>query len=95
MAQFQTVFVTGGAGYIGSHTIVELLNAGYEVIVIDNFVNSVDEPNGESAALKRVEMITGKSVTFYKCDLLDRKTLFDIFEKVTIVLLTNYLYFKK
>lgn len=81
MAQFQTVFVTGGAGYIGSHTIVELLNAGYEVIVIDNFINSVDEPSGESAALKRVETITGKSITFYKCDLLDRNALFDIFEK--------------
>ncbi|KAB0804819.1 hypothetical protein PPYR_01789 [Photinus pyralis] len=81
MAQFETVFVTGGAGYIGSHTIVELLNANYEVIVIDNFVNSVDEPNGESAALRRVEKITGKTVTFYKCDLLDRTALFDIFEK--------------
>lgn len=83
MTQFRRVFVTGGAGYIGSHTIVELLNAGYEVIVIDNFVNSVNEPNGESAALKRVEMITGKSIAFYKCDLLDRTTLFDIFDKVT------------
>lgn len=81
MEQFQTVFVTGGAGYIGSHTIIELLNANYEVIVIDNFVNSVDEPNGESSALKRVETITGKKVTFYKCDLLDRTTLFQIFEK--------------
>lgn len=82
MAHFQTVFVTGGAGYIGSHCIVELLNANYEVIVADNFVNSVDEPNGESAALKRVETITGKPVTFYRCDLLDRNAISSIFEQV-------------
>lgn len=80
--QLSTVFVTGGAGYIGSHCIVELLNAGYDVIAIDNFVNSVNGPNRESLALKRVEAITGgKYVTFYECDLLDKSALQTIFEK--------------
>ena len=77
-----TVFVTGGAGYIGSHCIVELLTAGYEVIVVDNFVNSVNGPDGEAMALKRVETITGKSITFYECDLLDKSALEAIFAKV-------------
>lgn len=84
MSQFQTVFVTGGAGYIGSHCIVELLNAGYDVIAVDNFCNSVDGPNGESIALQRVESITGKSVTFYKCDLLNKNAVEDIFDRVGI-----------
>jgi UDP-glucose 4-epimerase len=73
--------VTGGAGYIGSHCIVELLSAGYEVVVVDNFVNSVNGPDGESVALKRVEAITGKTVTFYECDLLDKTALENIFAK--------------
>ena len=54
------VLVTGGAGYIGSHTCVELLNAGHEVVVVDNFCNSQKE------SIYRVEKITGKSVTFYE-----------------------------
>lgn len=78
----KTVFVTGGAGYIGSHCIVELLNANCQVIAVDNFVNSVGEENGESAALKKVEIITGKSVTFYQMDLLDITELDAIFHKV-------------
>ena len=53
-----TILVTGGAGYIGSHTCVELLNAGYDVVVVDNLCNSCRE------SLKRVEEITGKKLTF-------------------------------
>ncbi|CAH0773217.1 unnamed protein product [Bemisia tabaci] len=80
MSQWRTVFVTGGAGYIGSHCIVELLNAGYDVIAIDNFANSVPG-NGKAPSLNRVERITGKKLTFYRCDLLDRVALEDVFSK--------------
>ena len=69
------ILVTGGAGYIGSHTCVLLLNAGYDVVVVDNLSNSKEE------SLKRVERITGKSLTFYKQDLLDRGGLEKIFEE--------------
>lgn len=82
---WKTIFVTGGAGFIGSHCIVELLESGYEVVAIDNFSNSVIENNGESAALKRVEEITGKRVKFYNCDLLDKDKLQAIFNEVRII----------
>lgn len=59
------ILVTGGAGYIGSHTCLELLNAGYEVVVLDNLYNSCEE------SLKRVEKLTGKKISFYEVDLLD------------------------
>ena len=59
------LLVTGGAGFIGSHTCVELLNAGYEVVVLDNLVNASEK------SLERVKAITGKEVTFYKGDILD------------------------
>ncbi|ODM92312.1 UDP-glucose 4-epimerase [Orchesella cincta] len=76
----KTVFVTGGAGYIGSHCCVELLEAGYNVVAVDNFANSVQD-DGVATALKRVEKITGKPVTFYKCDLLDRERVMKIFDQ--------------
>lgn len=69
------VLVTGGAGYIGSHTVVELLNANREVIVLDNLCNS------SAKSLDRVQQITGKSVTFYQGDVLDRTLLKQIFAK--------------
>lgn len=69
------VLVTGGAGYIGSHTCIELLNQDMEVVVVDNLNNS----NKES--LKRVEKITGKSLTFYEFDVRDREKLASVFEK--------------
>lgn len=68
------ILVTGGAGYIGSHTCVELLQAGYEVTVVDNLVNSKQE------SLRRVQEITGKSLTFHKVDLLDQAALEKIFQ---------------
>ena len=72
------ILVTGGAGFIGSHTCVELLNAGYEVVVLDNLVNASEK------SLERVKAITGKEVTFYKGDILDRTILNEIFEKEKI-----------
>lgn len=69
------ILVTGGAGYIGSHTVVELQNAGYEVVVLDNLANSSEK------SLERVEKITGKKVPFYKADILDREALENIFSK--------------
>lgn len=77
-----SILVTGGAGFIGSHTCVELLNSGYDVIVVDNLCNSKEE------SLKRVEKITGKSVKFYKVDLLDKIALDNVFssEKIESVI---------
>ena len=72
------VLVTGGAGYIGSHTCVELLNSGYDIVVMDNLYNSNEK------ALERVEQITGKKVPFYKADMLDKEAMNEIFEKETI-----------
>ena len=72
------ILVTGGAGYIGSHTCVELINAGYEVVVADNLYNS------SKKSLERVEQITGKKPVFYEADILDRAAMNEIFEKEKI-----------
>lgn len=70
-----SILVTGGAGYIGSHTLVELLNAGYDVVVMDNLCNS------SMKSLERVEKLTGKKIKFYKADIRDREALEKIFEE--------------
>lgn len=77
-----SILVTGGAGYIGSHTCVELLDAGREVVVVDNLCNSSEE------SLSRVEKISGKSIKFYQVDLLDKAELGKIFdaEKIDAVI---------
>ena len=69
------ILVTGGAGYIGSHTCVEMQNAGYEIVVVDNLDNSSKE------SLKRVEAITGKPVKFYEEDVRDKAALRKIFSE--------------
>ena len=73
-----TILVTGGAGYIGSHTCVELLNAGYDVVIIDNLYNS------NQKAVDRIEEITGKKVKFYEEDLMDRAAVKRVFDENTI-----------
>ncbi len=68
-----SILVTGGAGFIGSHTCVELLQNGYDIVVLDNFVNSKPE------ALKRIKQITGRDFKFYEIDLLDKERLETVF----------------
>lgn len=72
------ILVTGGVGFIGSHTVVELQNAGYDVVVLDNLCNA------SRKVLGRIEAITGKSVPFYEADIRDREALEDIFAKEKI-----------
>ena len=72
------ILVTGGAGFIGSHTCVELLEAGYEVVVVDNLYNA------SRKSMDRIEQITGKKPIFYEADILDREALNKIFEKEQI-----------
>ena len=76
------ILVTGGAGYIGSHTVVELQDAGYDVVVVDNLSNS------SRKSLERVEKITGKAVPFYEVDILDREGLNAVFEKEKMMFFT-------
>ena len=71
----KTVLVTGGAGYIGSHACIELLQAGFKVVVVDNLSNSKPE------SLNRVQQITGKSLSFYQADIRDKQALTEIFEQ--------------
>ncbi len=72
------ILVTGGTGFIGSHTCVELIESGYDVVVLDNLSNS------SMKSLERVEELTGKKVKFYKADILDRDALNEIFDKEDI-----------
>ena len=74
----KNILITGGAGYIGSHIAVELLDKNYKIIVYDNLTNS------SKISVKRVEEITGKNITFYEADILDEKKLSEVFEKEKI-----------
>ncbi|MCD7033144.1 UDP-glucose 4-epimerase GalE [Metabacillus sp. GX 13764] len=82
------ILLTGGAGYIGSHTCVELLNAGQEIVVLDNLSNSKIE------ALKRVSEITGKGLAFYHGDLLDKETVEKVFIQNPIEAVIHFAGFK-
>ena len=78
------ILVAGGAGYIGSHTCVSLLEQGYQVVVVDNLCNSSQE------ALNRVQEITGKSLKFYQGDLRDRRALEEVFDREEIEAAINF-----
>ncbi len=82
------ILVTGGAGYIGSHTCVELLNSGMDVVIVDDLSNSKYE------AVKRVEKITGKSIEFHKLSILDRKGLVSVFSAHEFDAVINFAGFK-
>lgn len=69
------ILVTGGTGYIGSHTIVELINRGYEVVAVDDFSNS------KPIVLDKIKQITGKEITFYELDVCDKEKLRRVFEE--------------
>ena len=72
------ILLTGGAGYIGTHTAVELLNKGYDIVIADNFYNSKPE------AVERVRKITGKDFSFYETDMTDKKAVENIFSNEDI-----------
>ena len=82
------VLVTGGAGFIGSHTAVELLNAGRKIVIVDNFSNSKPE------SIEAIQKITGKEFKFYEADYTDRKTLEKIFEENEIDSVINFAGYK-
>ncbi len=83
-----SILLTGGAGYIGSHTAVELLNAGEELVIIDNFYNS------KPKALEAIKKITGKDFKFYEMDYLDRTKLEKVFEENDITAVINFAGYK-
>ncbi len=78
------ILVTGGAGFIGSHTCVEFLESGYEVVILDNLSNSKEE------AVRRIEKITGKSVVFYKADMRDEAAVRKIFQEQEISAVVHF-----
>ncbi len=84
----QTILVTGGSGYIGSHTVLELLNKNYNVVVVDNLSNSSYE------SLRRVQKITGKTVTFYENDIRDTEALEKIFSAHSFDAVIHFAAFK-
>ena len=83
-----TVLVTGGAGYIGSHTVIELLNSGNQVIIVDNFYNSQPE------VLKRIKELSGKDFKFYEVDVLNKEDLTKVFEENKIDSVIHFVGYK-
>lgn len=83
-----TILVTGGAGYIGSHTVIELIKSGYDVVIVDNLYNSKKE------AVKRVEKIVGKTIPFYIADVLDKDAIRSVFNAHKIDAVINFAGYK-
>ena len=84
----KTILVTGGAGYIGSHTTIELIQSGYDVVVVDNLYNSKEE------AVRRVEQIVGKEIKFYKAAVLDKDAMRELFKKHDFAAVINFAGYK-
>ncbi len=84
----KTILVTGGAGYIGSHTTIELIEAGYDVVVVDNLYNSKTE------AVRRVEQIVGRKIKFYKADVCDKDAMRKVFKENDIAAVINFAGYK-
>ena len=82
------ILVTGGAGYIGSHTVVQLLEDNQEVIIVDDFSNS------DPVVLERIKELTGKDFTFYELNLLEKDKLQEVFEKHTVEAVIHFAGFK-
>ena len=82
------ILVTGGAGYIGSHTVVELLNVDYEVVIVDDFSNS------HPTVLDRIKELSGKDFKFYEMNLLDKDTLDKVFSENNIEAVIHFAGFK-
>lgn len=77
----KNILVTGAAGFIGSHSVVELLQAGYNVIALDNFVNAVADEQGKPISLERVKKITGKPLIFHNVNIMDKQALEKVFDQ--------------
>lgn len=87
------ILLTGGAGFIGSHTILELLNVGHNVIAVDNGCNAfIESKNALPESLKRVQDITGKQMIFYNVDIRDKSGLNEVFKKVSLYLIIERLF---
>ena len=82
------ILVTGGTGYIGSHTCCELLNSGFDVVIVDNLSNSKRE------VVNKIRIITKKNVTFYKCDVCDKYKLRKIFDREDIQAVIHFAGYK-
>ena len=84
----KTILVTGGAGYIGSHTTIELIEAGYDVVIVDNLYNSKTE------AVRRVEQIVGRKIKFYKADVCDKDAMRKVFMENDVAAVINFAGYK-
>ena len=84
----KTILVTGGAGYIGSHTTIELIEAGYDVVIVDNLYNSKTE------AVRRVEQIVGRKIKFYKADVCDKDAMRKVFKENDVAAVINFAGYK-